>query len=394
MVGDGEMRAVRLKSDLSGRLEGAEDVLLFKASQAPWAAPIDGGRNNWVTDGPHMYRTKDGQLLMVWSSFAPAPPPIGLGYAVGVARSNSGDIQGPWVHEDKPLYYGHAGHGVVFRCAESALKLSVHQPNSGAAPYPLFVDVFEVNGRLTTSDPSVPKYVQAYWRFEDGTPDRPAFPSIDILDISGKGNHLRGYDFDTVGKFSKAVMETSSKHNLVCYDNSEPSANVRRLGVASGPLNSRHLKTWTIEASICPKQLGNAQTFISKDGSIGPDKNGALSFGITGEGKLTISFYDNEGRLTSAVSESTLQLDHWYNVAASSDGKSLCLYIDSNNDKGCVLERTVDLSNSSIIDNNGVWTMGCGMSEGKPVDQFIGLIDEVRISSIALNPELFLAGGK
>ena len=69
-VTDGKMEAVPLKDDLTGA--SGPPISLFKASDAPWidaqAVPTAKG-SVYVTDGPEMFRTKDGHLLMLWSSY-------------------------------------------------------------------------------------------------------------------------------------------------------------------------------------------------------------------------------------------------------------------------------------------------------------------------------------
>lgn len=70
-IGDGQVCAIRLKSDLSGP-DGSPEIL-FCASEAPWAKMVGGWYENmptgYVTDGPFMLRTEDGRLHMLWSSF-------------------------------------------------------------------------------------------------------------------------------------------------------------------------------------------------------------------------------------------------------------------------------------------------------------------------------------
>jgi hypothetical protein len=68
---DGTMEALRLTDDLSKRV--GDPIFLFKASDAPW---LDEGVTpsirslQYVTDGPELYRTRDGHLLMLWSSYS------------------------------------------------------------------------------------------------------------------------------------------------------------------------------------------------------------------------------------------------------------------------------------------------------------------------------------
>lgn len=119
---DGTMEAIPLKPDLSDA--AARPIHLFKASDAPW---INAQRkpskreNHYVTDGPALFRTKTGQLLMLWSSYDKD------GYVQTVARSQSGKLAGPW-EQLQPLVRGDSGHGMLFRTFEGQLMMVLHQP--------------------------------------------------------------------------------------------------------------------------------------------------------------------------------------------------------------------------------------------------------------------------
>ncbi len=132
-VTDGEMYAVRLKEDLSATI--GEPMLLFQASQAPWT--VGGKEGQYVTDGPFMHHTSSGELLMLWSSSG------ACGYAMGLARSVSGDISGPWQHDPEPLYAKDGGHGMLFRDLTGRLMLAIHAPNLNPQERPLLIEVQE-----------------------------------------------------------------------------------------------------------------------------------------------------------------------------------------------------------------------------------------------------------
>jgi beta-xylosidase len=119
-IKDGTIDLIRLKDDLSDVV--GEPITLFKASDAPWTPP---DRDRYVTDGPCLYRTKAGKLLMIWSSFTPT------GYTTGIAISQSGKIHGPWTHQSDPLFHDDGGHGTIFRTFEGTLMLALHRPNRG-----------------------------------------------------------------------------------------------------------------------------------------------------------------------------------------------------------------------------------------------------------------------
>jgi hypothetical protein len=114
---DGTMEAVPLKPDLSAR--AGEPFLLFKASEAPWVKAQP--EKTYVTDGPCLYRTKKGKLLMLWSSYRD-----GL-YVETLAHSTSGKLKGPWKQDDV-LVGNDSGHGMLFESFDGKLMLVLHQP--------------------------------------------------------------------------------------------------------------------------------------------------------------------------------------------------------------------------------------------------------------------------
>lgn len=138
-IGDGSMCACRLSDDLTRRT--ADPIELFRASAAPWVKPIN-DKGDRVTDGPFLLRTGRGTLAMIWSSFGVK------GYAMGVARSESGKVAGPWIQDNPPLFEKDGGHGMVFRTFDGDLMVSLHSPNDTPNERPVFFPVRDVDGRL------------------------------------------------------------------------------------------------------------------------------------------------------------------------------------------------------------------------------------------------------
>ena len=135
-VTDGTMELVRLKDDLSDTVGVCQT--LFRADDAPWVRSIGqkgSPQYGFVTDGPFLYRTNSGTLIMIWSSFGARQ------YAVGMAISSSGKIAGPWQQVAQPLFAADGGHGMIFRTFDGQLMLALHQPNSGGKERGAFLPV-------------------------------------------------------------------------------------------------------------------------------------------------------------------------------------------------------------------------------------------------------------
>lgn len=117
---DGTIEKIQLSADLSAPV--GESAILFRASDSPWSRDdspnID--KPNKVTDGPWLFRTGTGRLGMIWTSW------IKDIYTQGVAYSESGSLNGPWVQEANPITPPNVGHGMIFRTFDGRTMLSAH----------------------------------------------------------------------------------------------------------------------------------------------------------------------------------------------------------------------------------------------------------------------------
>ena len=119
---NGTVECIPLKPDLSGTYpEGRR--LLFRAFDSPWSREKneDGSIGpNKVTDGPYAFRTGTGRLGMIWTSWRFSD------YTQGVAYSESGRLEGPWVQEKDPITPPNYGHGMIFTTFDGKHILCCH----------------------------------------------------------------------------------------------------------------------------------------------------------------------------------------------------------------------------------------------------------------------------
>lgn len=121
--GMGEMSVVKLSDDLTHMV--SEPKMIFRSNKHIWT-------NGCVTDGPFVYRTSKGKLIMLWSNLARSG-----GYAVGMAVSDNGKIDGNWIQHPKAFYKQtknqlNGGHPMIFETFEGQLMLSIHSPNESS----------------------------------------------------------------------------------------------------------------------------------------------------------------------------------------------------------------------------------------------------------------------
>lgn len=137
---DGTMEVIELKPDLSGSV--GEGKLMFRASESPWSKEktADGSiRPNMVADGPYMFRTGTDRLGMIWTSW------IEDIYTQGVVYSESGTLEGPWIHEKDPITPPNFGHGMLFKTFEGKWLMSVHSHKNINGYYHRVPHLFEVD---------------------------------------------------------------------------------------------------------------------------------------------------------------------------------------------------------------------------------------------------------
>ncbi len=118
---NGTIEKIELKPDLSGTT--GQSKILFRAKDAPWSREKyeDGTEGpNKVTDGPYLFRTGTGRLGMIWTSWVHSV------YTQGVAYSESGTLDGPWIHEKDPITPPNYGHGMLFHSLDGKLLMSLH----------------------------------------------------------------------------------------------------------------------------------------------------------------------------------------------------------------------------------------------------------------------------
>ncbi|WP_319590871.1 glycoside hydrolase family 43 protein [uncultured Draconibacterium sp.] len=137
---DGTMEKIELKPDLSGSV--GEARLMFRASASPWSKELDEDgklRASKVTDGPWLFETVTGRLGMIWTSWAFE------NYTQGVAYSESGTLDGPWIQEKEPITPPNFGHGMLFQTFDGKWMMSVHSHRDENGRYIRVPHLFEVD---------------------------------------------------------------------------------------------------------------------------------------------------------------------------------------------------------------------------------------------------------
>lgn len=270
----------------------------------------------------------------------------------------------------------------------------------------------------------------AQWRFEAG-PANAVVPHTtaagvfqgSIPDVSGNGNHLSvwaqggGSGFAYRSGVPFAALPQDGQGNRFCIKNTGSYPAAFTAAAVSQPtgINADTMTPaqFTVEVSYKPEANGGYRTVISRDAKNVATSNAdlaALYLQVRPDDSVGIAFTDVSGYAHSAFSPPGWLYGFnfgsnpegtgapWYQLAATSDGKTLKMYVDN------VLVATTSLAasgspNTALAKGTvsgsdwkaGAWAVGRGLYAGGHTDRAFGLIDEVRISDTALNPGDFLA---
>jgi hypothetical protein len=151
---NGTVEKIELKPDFSGTI--GEGKVLFRASDSPWSREKDENGNdrpNKVTDGPYLFRTSSGRLGMIWTSW------VYDVYTQGVAYSQNGTLDGPWIQEKDPITPPNYGHGMLFQTLEGKWLMAIHSHKNINGRYLRIPHLFEVDLRsdkLMLGKPYIP----------------------------------------------------------------------------------------------------------------------------------------------------------------------------------------------------------------------------------------------
>nr|MCR5040911.1 family 43 glycosylhydrolase [Clostridia bacterium] len=135
---DGTICFMPLTDDL--KAASGAPTTLFAASEPYYVTRPLGDDGHYVTDGPFMFRSKTGELFMLWSTF-----PRGE-YAECLVKFDGGSIKSSFSHL-APLIDDDGGHGMIFRSADG-LYLTFHSPNRSGHERPFFVELEDLGSSL------------------------------------------------------------------------------------------------------------------------------------------------------------------------------------------------------------------------------------------------------
>ncbi len=228
----------------------------------------------------------------------------------------------------------------------------------------------------------------AHWNFDSGKAGL-SLSALPAPDQTGNAYLIHGYDSVVGPSYSS---DTATGTGLSCRaDGAQDGYTLDSALNAWSPLS------WTIEISVRMDAIDGWRTIIGRDGTSFP---GALKSdfyfqnnGLDDRFRLDFATVDGARHLLDSTFAAVPGV--WYHVALVGDGKSVAMYINSNDGAGYRLAGSTVLSdlpgaNNALATNGANWTFGRGWYGEKHVDHIDGHIDDIRFTNGALEPASFL----
>jgi hypothetical protein len=199
-----------------------------------------------------------------------------------------------------------------------------------------------------------PSGLVGYWNFDQGS-------GTTAYDSSGNNNHGTIYGASwTSGKVNDALFFDGVNNYVDCGN-----------GETLDPTREATIEAW-VNFDILPSDAGHIMEIASRSG-------GGTDLDLQAETDNRIKFFVGPGTPNVAVSNTVVEIDKWYHVAATYQaGNNIKIYING------ALEETTSIS---ITRNSNSNNFSIGQSLYWPGRFFEGKIDEVKIYNRALSEE-------
>lgn len=252
----------------------------------------------------------------------------------------------------------------------------------------------------------------AYWRHEEG-PDGGLIPagSDTVLDSSGNGHHMKTFDPSfTSASYSSSVSPVplrSGLPNTLSLDfgpgGDDPGLNDDNFSDGKS-INSQLFNAMTTELAFNMNSigLGQFQALFGKDGQPTGSPVPPLKFLVRGDdfpdavdNQLFVEWIDGDGDVHFLASGTTIGTGTWNHVAFVLTDSTAELYVRGETGPYALVdsiggEDFAGPSGEVLFDSDANYSVGRGAFGGGVADWSDALIDEVRISDMALTTSEFL----
>lgn len=251
----------------------------------------------------------------------------------------------------------------------------------------------------------------AWWRFEAGEPDQQVanissrMGAIAAHDFSGRNNHLYTFfeasapaittDHPSRSLSIGGVVNRQSLDDRLAPDAPAPSRDLYtnpEQSLTHMDLVDRYpLRDFTIEVSFRPETISEEQVVLAKEEDIAGTITPLLQIGLLGTPPaIVFEMLTDSGEPLRLSSEMKPVAGEWRHVAVTCEAGNLRLIVSDRNGSEFATE-SVKIAVSPLL-RRGTWVLGRGSANGRMGCDYLGLIDEVRISAKKLDDSELLFG--
>ncbi len=245
-----------------------------------------------------------------------------------------------------------------------------------------------------------------YWRFEEGTNAQiaPLYWSSGnhkwFKDSSSNNNNMPTWSADTSPRYTndKAfnfVPNNYLDNNLAArFGWNTLNDDIWSEGATALKNGSTFSNGWSVEVSVKLFSTTDWQVIVGKDGKPSP-ADGAPLFSIKFSPalqKFEMNVWDGGTNVRwLSTGDNSVIIKTWYHLACVCDGAAVRLFMKSPEDSQYNQMEATYVAGGPMAHHSGNWSIGRGQWNGANADWANAIIDEVRISDIALLPSQFTA---
>jgi hypothetical protein len=250
----------------------------------------------------------------------------------------------------------------------------------------------------------------AYWRHEEGSAGGliPAGPGT-VLDSSGNGNHMKTFDPTfTSATYSTTVSPLGLRSGLsntlsLDFGPGGDDAGQNDDNYSEGAaVNTQSFTAMTVELAFNMHFVGGWQALLGKDGKPTAEPIPPFKVLIRDDNfpddiphQLFIEWIDGDGDIHHLASSETVVANSWYHMAFTLTDSAAELYVADETGSYKLLDSLTGQdfagADGNVLINDATnFSIGRGMFNNGVADWSNALIDEVRISDVALTRGEFL----
>ncbi len=242
----------------------------------------------------------------------------------------------------------------------------------------------------------------AYWRFEEGTAGEQHLGVDDGYYVdSANDNNMSVWSFDGLSITNNPVSSSDVAESYVPVTDvtnllslSFNAASNTCISTADdADVNSHDFSSGITVECMIKVPAGGTRSILAKDGRPSGAGDPTFTIKIRTGNILQFTIFDGDGNKHD-MRVGNIPVDQWCRIACVCDGTNATSYIQSDLSQSYQVAGSQWVSGGAFYSDTNKWSIGAGRWASIYPDGYIsGLIDEVRISDVALDVSEFLGSG-